>query len=284
MAISVRVIVGIIGCAFCMLLYTAPILTFKRVIKEASVGEFSCVPYILTLFTCLTYTWYGFPVVSCGWENVTVFVISAIGVLFETSFISIYLWFAPREKKKVIVLMVSLFLTIFGVSVFVSTFTIHTHHMRKLFVGSIAVVGAMSMYSSPLVAVKLVVRTKSVEFMPLYLSLFSFLTSLISLAYGILGRDPYILIPNAVGCLTGILQLVVYYIYSRGKEAPKVLVDTEPANEIEVATGRVDRNGHKISLKQYAFFPPESAAVLSLGEFRSGTGGWNVPWYTHKRN
>jgi len=43
--------------------------------------------------------WYGFPIVSSGWKNLTVFLISSIGVLFEISFISIYLWFAPREKK-----------------------------------------------------------------------------------------------------------------------------------------------------------------------------------------
>ncbi|XP_034588189.1 bidirectional sugar transporter SWEET3a isoform X3 [Setaria viridis] len=189
---SIRVILGIIGCAVCMLLYSAPILTFKRVIKEASVGEFSCIPYILTLFSCLTYSWYGFPVVSSGWKNLTVFLISSIGVLFEISFISIYLWFAPREKKKLVILIVSLVLAIFGMTVLISSFTIHTHHIRNVFVGSIGVLSAMLMYSSPLVAVKQVVRTRSVEFMPFYLSLFSFLTSLIWMVYGLLGRDPYI--------------------------------------------------------------------------------------------
>jgi uncharacterized protein with PQ loop repeat len=39
---------------------------------------------------------------------------------------------------------------------------------------------------------KQVIRTKSVQFMPFYLSLFSFLASLIWMIYGILGRDPYI--------------------------------------------------------------------------------------------
>ncbi|KAG2623852.1 hypothetical protein PVAP13_3KG084100 [Panicum virgatum] len=175
-----------------MLLYSAPILTFKRVIKEASVGEFSCIPYILTLFSCLTYSWYGFPIVSSGWKNLTVFLISSIGVIFEISFIGIYLWFAPREKKKLVILIVSLFLAIFGMTILISCFIIHTHHIRKVFVGSIGVLSAMLMYSSPLVAVKQVVRTRSVEFMPFYLSLFSFLTSLIWMVYGLLGRDPYI--------------------------------------------------------------------------------------------
>ncbi|CAL5097577.1 unnamed protein product [Urochloa decumbens] len=243
MVTSIRVILGIIGCAVCMLLYSAPILTFKRVIKEASVGEFSCIPYILTLFSCLTYSWYGFPVVSSGWKNFTVFLISSIGVLFEISFISIYIWFAPREKKKPVTLIVSLFLAIFGMTLLISSFIIHTHHMRKVFVGSIGVLSAMLMYSSPLVAVKQVVRTRSVEFMPFYLSLFSFLTSLIWMVYGLLGRDPYITSPNCVGCATGILQLVVYCIYSRSKESPKTQKNME--NGMEVATSCKEATGHK---------------------------------------
>ncbi|CAL4910866.1 unnamed protein product [Urochloa decumbens] len=242
MVTSIRVILGIIGCAVCMLLYSAPILTFKRVIKEASVGEFSCIPYILTLFSCLTYSWYGFPVVSSGWKNLTVFLISSIGVLFEISFISIYIWFAPREKKKLVTLIVSLFLAIFGMTLLISSFIIHTHNMRKVFVGSIGVLSAMLMYSSPLVAVKQVVRTRSVEFMPFYLSLFSFLTSLIWMVYGLLGRDPYITSPNCVGCATGILQLVVYCIY-RSKEIPKTQKNIE--NSMEVATTCKDATGHK---------------------------------------
>uniref|UniRef100_A0A0A9AT22 Bidirectional sugar transporter SWEET n=1 Tax=Arundo donax TaxID=35708 RepID=A0A0A9AT22_ARUDO len=142
-------------------------------------------------------------------------------------------------------LMVSLVLAIFGMTVFFSSFTIHTHHMRKLFVGSIGIVTSMSMYSSPLIAVKQVIRTKSVEFMPFYLSLFSFLTSLIWMVYGILGRDPYITSPNAVGCFTGILQLVVYCIYSRCKKPPKTFNDMEQAKDTEVATSREDANGCK---------------------------------------
>ncbi|CAN6344872.1 unnamed protein product [Urochloa humidicola] len=245
MVISIRVIVGIIGSAVCVLLYAVPILTFKRVIREASVGEFSCIPYIITLFSALTWGWYGFPVVSCGWENLSVSGTCCIGVLFEISFISIYIWFAPREKKKFVTLMVSLVLAILCAIVFFSSYIFHTHHVRKLFVGSIGIVTSMSMLSSPLVAVKQVIRTKSVEFMPFYLSLFSLLTSLIWVVYGILGRDPYIMAPNGVGCLTGILQLVVYCIYSRCKEPPKMLSSVERINDLEVATSHGDANGCK---------------------------------------
>ncbi|GJM94899.1 hypothetical protein PR202_ga11583 [Eleusine coracana subsp. coracana] len=230
MVTSLRVIVGIIGNAVCALLYAAPILTFKRVIKEASVGEFSCIPYILSFFSALIWTWYGLPVVSAGWENLTVASISAIGILFEFSFIIIYIWFAPRDKKKFVVLMVTLVLAIVGVTVFFSSFTIHGHHMRKLFVGSMGIVTSMSMYSSPLVAV----------------------FNLDDIWYpgkGSLSHAICFLLksPNCIGCFTGTLQLVVYCIYSRCKkdEPPKTLNDVEKANNMEFITIREDSNEYK---------------------------------------
>ncbi|WVZ97047.1 hypothetical protein U9M48_042611 [Paspalum notatum var. saurae] len=234
MVTSIRFIVGIIGSVVCVLLYAVPMLTFKRVIKEASVGEFSCMPYILALFSALTWGWYGFPVVSDGWENLTLFGTCAVGVLFEFSFIVIYVWFAPKDKKKFVMVMLSLVLAMLCMIVSFSSFIFHTHRLRKLFVGSIGIATSMSMYSSPLVAVKQVMKTKSVEFMPFYLSLFSLLTSFTWMLYGILGRDPYITAPNGAGCLTGILQLVVYFIYSRCDGPTKTAKDIEQINSLVV--------------------------------------------------
>jgi solute carrier family 50 (sugar transporter) len=55
--------------------------------------------------------------------------------------------------QKFVVLTVSLILAILCMIVSFSIFTFHTHHMRKLFVGSIGIITSMSMYSAPLVAV-----------------------------------------------------------------------------------------------------------------------------------
>ncbi|KAM3401525.1 hypothetical protein ACQJBY_005946 [Aegilops geniculata] len=202
---DLHVTTGIIGSVVCFLLYAAPILTFRRVIKKGSVEEYSCIPYILTLFSSLTYTWYGLPVVSSGWENWTLSGISSLGVLFESTFISIYIWFAPREKKKLVMMMVSPILIIFGMAVFFSIFSFHNHQMRKVFVGSIGLVASILMYGSPLVAVA----------------------------------------PSFIGCLMGILQLVVYCIYSKCKEAPKTNPDIEQADELKVVTSQDNTKGQK---------------------------------------
>lgn len=49
--------------------------------------------------------------------------------------------------------MVSLVVATLCVIVSLSSFVFHTHHTRKLFVGSIGIVTSISMYSAPLVAV-----------------------------------------------------------------------------------------------------------------------------------
>ncbi|KAJ6376044.1 hypothetical protein OIU77_000920 [Salix suchowensis] len=64
------------------------------------------------------------------------------------------------------------------------------------------------MYGSPLVAVKKVIKTKSVEFMPFYLSFFSFLASSIWMAYGLLSHDLFLASPN----LVGVNKITVNYI------------------------------------------------------------------------
>ncbi|KAL1299798.1 hypothetical protein AAHE18_18G133600 [Arachis hypogaea] len=66
---------------------------------------------------------------------------------------------------------------------------------------------------------KLVIQTKSVEFMPFYLSLSTFLMSPSFLVYGLLNEDLFIYVPNGIGTVFGILQLVLYFYYeSKSRE------------------------------------------------------------------
>ncbi|XP_039124280.1 bidirectional sugar transporter SWEET3b-like [Dioscorea cayenensis subsp. rotundata] len=210
-------IVGVMGNAAALLLYTAPILTFKRVIAKRSTEEFSCIPYIIALFNCLLYTWYGFPVVSSGWENFLLITINGLGIIFELSFIFIYIWFSSAQNKKIASLMLMVVIAVSSITAFVSSFALHDHYHRKLLVGSVGLVASVGMYGSPLVAVKRVIKTKSVEFMPFYLSFFSCLASSLWLAYGFLGHDLFLAAPNILGSPMGLLQIILYCMYRKHK-------------------------------------------------------------------
>ncbi|KAJ1685181.1 hypothetical protein LUZ63_016571 [Rhynchospora breviuscula] len=116
-------------------------------------------------------------------------------------------------------LMVIPVVVLFTLTALVSRIVLHDHHHRKVLVGSIGLVASMSMYSSPLVAVRQVIKTKSVEYMPFYLSFFSFAASTLWLFYGLLGRDLFLAAPNFIGSPMGILQLVLYFIYRNGPKS-----------------------------------------------------------------
>ena len=61
---------------------------------------------------------------------------------------------------------------------------------------------------------KQVIRTKSVEFMPFYLSLFSFLTGLLWMLYGILGRDPFLTVRTEPILAHKNLYIILTYLFS----------------------------------------------------------------------
>lgn len=119
--------------------------------------------------------------------------------------------------QKLVCLMSLLVIALFSTTALLSSFMFHDHPHRKVFVGSVGLVASIAMYSSPLVAVKLVVKTKSVEFMPFYLSFFSFLASSLWMAYGLLGQEFFIAAPNFLGAPMGLLQLGLYCIYRKNK-------------------------------------------------------------------
>ncbi|CAI9771977.1 unnamed protein product [Fraxinus pennsylvanica] len=189
---KIRLAVGIMGNAAALLLYSAPILTFSRVIRKKSTEGFSCVPYILALLNCFLYTWYGLPIVSYRWENFPIVTINGLGVLLELSFIAIYFYFASADGKKKVTMLTIPVLVLSCITAILSAFVFHDHRHRKAFVGSIGLVASVAMYGSPLVVVKQVIQTKSVEFMPFYLSFFSFLASSLWMAYGLLGHDLFL--------------------------------------------------------------------------------------------
>ncbi|KAF9605730.1 hypothetical protein IFM89_018126 [Coptis chinensis] len=223
-------------------------MTFTRVIKNKSTEEFSVVPYVTALLNCLIYSWYGSPVVSQGWDNLPLVTINGFGVLLELCFILIYFWFAsPRGKKAVALIMAPV--TLFCIAMFVSTIEMHDRHLRKAMVGSFGFVASIAMYGSPLVAMKQVIQTKSVEFMPFYLSFFSFLTSALWMAYGLLSNDLLLTSPNLLGCPLGVLQLVLYCIYMKNIPEEPYKLDLEKGEKANLITPLISDTSDVKNLK-----------------------------------
>ncbi|XP_073315717.1 bidirectional sugar transporter SWEET1-like [Primulina huaijiensis] len=211
---TLHFVVGIFGNAFALFLFLAPLITFKRIIKKRSTEQFSGVPYVMTLLNCLLSAWYGLPFVSPN--NLLVSTINGTGAAIELVYVMIFLIFAMKKEKGKILGLLTLVLAIFAIVAFVSLFALHGKG-RKLFCGIAATVFSIIMYGSPLTIMRMVIKTKSVEFMPFFLSLFVFLCGTSWFVFGLLGKDPFVAIPNGFGCGLGTVQLILYAIYRNNK-------------------------------------------------------------------
>ncbi|MED6109943.1 hypothetical protein PIB30_038367 [Stylosanthes scabra] len=223
MSETLRLIVAVVGNAASVALYAAPTVTFKRVIRKKSTEDFSCIPYIIGLFNCLLFTWYGLPIVSYKWENFPLVTVNGVGIVLELSYVLIYFWFASSKGKVKVAMVTIPVLLLFCIAAAVSAFAFHDTHQRKLLIGSIGLGVSVAMYASPLVAMKQVIKTKSVEFMPLPLSLCSFLAGSLWMTYGLMIRDIFVAGPSVVGVPLAILQLVLHCKYRKRSvvEVPK---------------------------------------------------------------
>jgi solute carrier family 50 (sugar transporter) len=240
---------GIFGNVTALFLFLAPIITFKRIIWHKSTEEFSGIPYVMTFLNCLLSAWYGLPFVSPN--NMLVSTINGTGAGIEFIYVVLFIIYAPRKEKAKMLGLLTFVLSVFGAVALVSLFALHGKG-RKLFCGFAATIFSIIMYASPLSIMRTVVRTKSVEFMPFFLSLFVFLCGTSWFVFGLLGHDPFVAVPNGFGCGLGAVQLILYVIYRGNKGGSKKPTPEEtvemglpkPYNQEKQSNGNGVQQGH----------------------------------------
>ncbi|VAH09927.1 unnamed protein product [Triticum turgidum subsp. durum] len=86
-----------------------------------------------------------------------------------------------------------------------------------------------------------VIKTRSVEYMPFVLSLVNFLNGCCWTAYALIKFDLYITIPNGLGAVFGLAQLILYGCYYRStpKKGKNVELPTVKVTKNSVGGGRV---------------------------------------------
>ncbi|KAJ6426411.1 hypothetical protein OIU84_022094 [Salix udensis] len=95
---------------------------------------------------------------------------------------------------------------------------VHTTKKRTVIVGIVAIVFNAMMYAAPLSVMKMVITTKSVEYMPFFISLASLANGVAWSAYALIKFDPFILVPNGMGTLFSVAQLILYAVYYRSTQ------------------------------------------------------------------
>ncbi|ESQ38449.1 hypothetical protein EUTSA_v10029447mg [Eutrema salsugineum] len=231
----IRKIVGVIGNIIALCLFLSPTSTFIRIVKKKSVEEYSPIPYLATLINCLVWVLYGLPMVHPN--STLVVTINGTGIVIEIVFLTIFFVFSGRQKQRLVIAGVLAVEMVFVVILAVLVFTLqHTTNKRTMSVGLVCCVFNVMMYASPLAVMKMVIQTKSVEFMPFWLSLAGFLNAGVWTIYALMPLDPYIAIPNGIGCVFGLAQLILYAIYY--KNTQKIMAERQKQSIGELSLSR----------------------------------------------
>ncbi|XP_059652374.1 bidirectional sugar transporter SWEET16-like isoform X1 [Cornus florida] len=211
---SFSFIIGIIGNVISLLVFSSPIGTFRRVVKKKSTENYKGLPYITTLLSTSLWCFYG--LLKPG--GLLVVTVNGAGAFLQFIYVTLFLIYAPKDKKVKAMKLVAIFNVGFlGLVIAVAFLAIHGN-VRLTFVGIICAGLTIGMYASPLSAMRNVVRTKSVEYMPFFLSFFLFLNGGVWSAYAVLVKDFYIGVPNAIGFVLGSAQLIIYGFYKSSSE------------------------------------------------------------------
>ncbi|CAL9192828.1 unnamed protein product [Musa hybrid cultivar] len=158
--------------------------------------------------------------------------INSVGCAIET----VYIVYAPKATKiftaKLVLLVI---VAMFGL-ILLLTLLLSEGAKRVEILGWICVSFSVSVFVAPLSVIRLVIRTKSVEFMPFSLSFFLTLSAVVWFAYGLLIRDLYVSLPNVLGFIFGILQMAFYVAYKDRKKV--AIVEQEPPEHVLPITNR----------------------------------------------
>eukprot|EP00253_Pinus_taeda_P034335 PITA_34335 len=188
----------------------------------------------MTLLNCALWVLYGMPFVHPN--SILVVTVNGAGVIFETVYTTVFLVFCKNKKEKMRVVGLLAVISIFFAAVAGLALTLeHTHKRRTLVIGTICIVFNVFMYAAPLSIMKRVIQTKSVKYMPFYLSLGCTANGFVWTVYGCIHFDINLVLPNGLGALLGTSQLIlngVYYGSTRWDE-----------DEEKESGGRTDKGG-----------------------------------------
>ncbi|XVE58108.1 hypothetical protein DITRI_Ditri04bG0143600 [Diplodiscus trichospermus] len=228
------------GNVISLFLFLSPVPTFHRIWKKGSVQQFSPAPYLATLINCMVWVIYGLPMVHPN--STLVVTINGLGTAIEVVYLTLFLIFChdKRNRRKLVLIVLVELIFIALVTTVVLT-VVHTTERRSMVVGIIAILFNIMMYASPLSIMKLVISTKSVEYMPFFLSLASFANGVAWTTYAFLPFDPFIAVPNGLGTLFSLAQLLLYATYYK---STKRIIAARQETKMEMNLSEVVVNGN----------------------------------------
>ncbi|XP_045821793.1 bidirectional sugar transporter SWEET7b-like [Trifolium pratense] len=209
-----------IGNVMSFVFFFSPAPTFYKIIKKKDVEEFKPDFYLVTLLACAIWVFYGMPFVQPN--GIYFVIIDGVGFVFQFVYLTIFYVYANNKGRKKLLLYLLIEAIFFAAIVIITMLALHDTK-RSSVVGILgvlcAIFNAMS-YVSALTIMPKVIKTKSVKYMPLCLSLAIFLDGSVWTIYYLMSPIDlihpfgfYVMISTGIGAISGLVQLILYAYY-----------------------------------------------------------------------
>ncbi|KAK9069869.1 hypothetical protein SSX86_010265 [Deinandra increscens subsp. villosa] len=204
---------GLMGNVVSFMVFLSPLPTFYKVYKKKSTEGFQSIPYVIGLFSAMLWIYYAL----LKGNVMLLITINSVGIVIQSFYLCVYVFYAPKKARMESLKLIVLFIVVgFGLIVLLTQFLTKGAE-RVVIVGWVCLVFSLCVFVAPLGVLRQVIKTKSVEYMPILLSLALTLSAVMWFFYGLLLGDFNIAIPNTLGFTFGIIQIILYLLYKNKK-------------------------------------------------------------------
>ncbi|OWY93518.1 MtN3-like protein [Phytophthora megakarya] len=213
--------------AFTVALSPAP--DFRKIHKEKSTGPMSILPVVMIFCNCYVWILYAYLV-----DNILpLFVNCAFGMVTSIVFGGIYYrWSNDRPRIHKLCAIAFVVLALYTVYYILGTsgVTNQSDDSVEKVLGVLSDIVSLILYASPLETMKQVIQTKDATTLPIIISAIFLTNTTVWTVFAFADDDMFVVVPNAIGMLVCIAQVVLYIVY------PPKTVRTDLNGEDEVQT------------------------------------------------
>jgi len=204
-------IFGWVGTALATYFYIAPVVPYLKLIKgQITYKEVPGILLICSLLNCLLWADYGLLT-----DQFSVYFANGLGAPICLIFITIFLIYFAEKK-----ILLSCVYVLFLIACIVELYFLCYYVIDSEVTGIIANVFNVLMYAAPGEKIHRICKTGNYELIPIWSTIGGTACSTSWMLYGFYQGDIYLIIPNLLGVIASIIQIVVYLIY-RAKSKKK---------------------------------------------------------------
>ena len=200
-------IFGWVGTVICIYFFVSPVVPFLKVIKgEITYKESPGVLLICSFMNCILWADYGLRK-----DRFLQYFPNGLGGSITLIFITIFLiYFAEKKLTFALLYAVVLALVVSGIAVLF-------YKIDSYYTGLVAMIFNVLMYAAPGEKMYTVCKTGNYTLIPIWSTIGAAACSGCWLIYGLYLLDSNVIIPNVLGVICAIIQIIVFYIF-KGKE------------------------------------------------------------------